>query len=103
MPGSVEEPRAETGSTPLNWLPVACAVIGALIAASIFSSSYARPLAEQIAAGVLVLVTAIGAGCGLLARDLSPAARVAGGLCAFLLISAIVLVTLALSVYRDLN
>ena len=95
--------ESDPASPARDWLPVACAAIGTLIAATIFTSSYASPAAEQLAAGAMVLVTAIGAGYGLVARGLSPAARVAGALCAFLLISAIVLVALALSVYRDLN
>ena len=95
--------EGDSASPALDWLPVACAAIGTLIAASIFTSSYASPDAEQLAAGVMVLVTVIGAGHGLFARGLSPAARVAGALCTFLLISAIVLALLALSVYRDLG
>ena len=83
--------EGDPASPALDWLPVACAAIGTLTAASIFSSSYASPAAEQLAAGVMVLVTVIGAGHGLFARGLSPAARVAGALCTFLLISAIVL------------
>ena len=95
--------EGDSASPALDWLPVACAAIGTLIAASIFTSSYASPEAEQLAAGAMVLVTAIGAAYGLVAQGLSQVARVAGALCAFMLISAIVLVSLALGVYRDLN